>query len=141
MPNGRCRIHGGKAGRPVKTGRYSLRHRAALAEKQARFLADEAPGDLTSELALMRALLQDYLERFPDGQTLSLSGIKDIYGMVDSITGTVKRISDILNSTSLTMAEVQYLQARIADVTPRYIPDADERKRYLAELAQPRSVH
>lgn len=47
---------------------------------------------------------------------------------------TTERISRILNSTALTAAEVQYLQARLADIITRYIDDADKRQRFLEEL-------
>lgn len=61
-------MHGGtNPGRPILHGRYSVAHRQALADKMAAFLADPRPGDLTAELALLWALLQDYLDRYPTG--------------------------------------------------------------------------
>jgi hypothetical protein len=98
------------------------------------FLDDPAPGDLTSELALMRALLQDYLERFPDKMPLSLQRIGDIYGMVESIGRLVERISKILNSTALTQVEITFLVARLTDLMERYIDDPEKRLRFLGEL-------
>lgn len=134
MANGRCRMHGGKAGRPVESGRYSLKHRAALEAKAQVFLSDPSPGDLTGELALMRTLLQDYLDRFPDNIPMSLDDIQGIYGMLDNIGKTVERIAKILNQTALTQAEVQLLQARLTDLALKYV-DASRRDDFFAELS------
>jgi hypothetical protein len=142
-----CQVHGagsvkqGRAGgAPVTTGRYSLKHRKALEEKQAQFLADPAPADLTGELALMRALLQDYLERYGDGTSLPASEIDRIFGMIREISQLVERIAKILNSTALTQAEVIYLQARIADLLTRYVTDPNDRQSFMAELSAPIDV-
>jgi hypothetical protein len=136
MPNGRCYRHGGAStGRPIETGRYSLTHRTALAAKVRTFLGDQRPGDLTDELALMRALLQDYLERYPDGSDLTIMEIGHLMSMVETISRLVERIARILNQNALTVAEVQLLQARLADVLIRYVDDPDTRLAILDELA------
>ena len=46
MENGRCRMHGGKAGRPITHGRYSVKHRASLQAKMNEFLDDPQPGNI-----------------------------------------------------------------------------------------------
>ncbi len=128
-------MHGGTSpGRPVIHGRYSLIHRAALADKVATFLADPRPGDLTDELALLRALLQDYLERFPDGVPLDVSEIGRVMDMVDAVARLVARISRIMNQTALTQAEVQLLQVRIVDLLVKYVADPAQRLAFLDEL-------
>ena len=135
MPNGRCRMHGGKSpGRPPINGRYSLAHRASLAEKAERFLADPAPGDLTAELALMRALLQDFLGHFADGIPMRAEDLQFLAGMIEQVGRLVERIARIRNQAALTQLEVQYLVARIADLTGQYIADPDARRRFLDEL-------
>ena len=134
MPNGRCRIHGGNAGRPPIHGRYSLVHRAALAEKAARFLEDPAPGDLGAELALTRAFLQDYLERFGDHGAIRAEDIQFMVSLIGAIGSLVERISRMLNATALTQAEVQFLTARVADILVEYIDDPDRRAAALDEL-------
>ncbi len=132
----RCRMHGGTSpGRPIIHGRYSLIHRAALAAKVATFLADPRPGDLTDELALLRALLQDHLERFPDGVPLEVSEIGCVMAMVDAVARLVERISRIVNQTALTAAEVQLLQVRLADLVVKYVDGADRQLAFLDELA------
>ena len=136
MPNGRCYRHGGASpGRPIITGRYSLTHRAALHEKMQVFLSDPRPGDLTAELALMRALLQDYLGRFGDGVQLPALEIERIMSMVETVSRLVERIARIMNQTALTAAEVQLLQVRIVDLLVKYVPDPAQRLAFLDELA------
>ena len=136
MPNGRCRMHGGpNPGRPIIHGRYSLAHRQGLAEKVQAFLDDPRPGDLSDELALMRALLQDYLGRYPDGVSLPAQEIERIMSMVETVSRLVERIARILNTTALTQAEVQLLQARIVDLLVKYVDDPGQRLAFLDELA------
>ena len=136
MGNGRCRMHGGPSpGRPLVHGRYSLAHRAALADKMAAFLADPQPGDLTAELALMRALLEDYVSRFPDGIALPVKEIARIYEMVEAIGRLVERISRIINQTALTQAEVNLLTAWLADLLVQHVDDPDKRLAILDGLA------
>jgi hypothetical protein len=136
MPNGRCKLHGGMAtGRPLTTGRYSLKHRASLAEKMQAFRADPQPGDLADELALMRALLADYLERFPTGQPLVYEDIERVVGLLSEISKLVERINRIMTTTALTAAEVQYLQARLADLVTTYV-EPQKQEAFLLELSQ-----
>lgn len=131
----RCRMHGGTSpGRPLLHGRYSLTHRAALADKMQAFLADPHPGDLAAELALMRALLQDYLDRFAGDTALPPDDIARIFGMVDDISRLVERIARIFNQTALTQVEVQLLQVRIADLVIRYV-ESSKQLAFLDELA------
>ena len=135
MPNGRCRIHGGASpGRPLVHGRYSVAHRNALAEKQAAFLADPRPADLSEELALTRALLADYLERFDDGGPLRAEDIGHLLGLIGSIGSQVERIHRIRNANAITAAEVRYFTARLVDLIGKYLPDPERRAQFMAEL-------
>lgn len=142
-----CRMHGAGSpskgtvsGRPVTTGRYSLAHRRKLADKQGKFLNDAKPWDLSDELALMRALLQEYLERYDDNAKLPAQEIDRIFAMIETVSRLVERITKIINTTALTQIEVQYLQARLADLLNKYVADPDDRKRFLAELSEPVDV-
>lgn len=128
MPNGRCRMHGGKStGRPIIHGRYSLKHRQSLAKKQEEFLNDPNPGDLTAELALMRSLLQDYLDRYVEGVTLPLEDIERIMGMIENISRLVERVAKIINQTALTQAEVLLLQKAFIAVLDEFLEDDNQR--------------
>lgn len=132
----RCRMHGGtNPGRPIETGRYSVVHRAALAEKVQRFLDDPAPGDLTAELAMMRALFQEYLDRYPDGVRLPVEEIERMYSMIGAVSHLVERIARILNQSALTVAEVQLLQVTIAHLVMEYVDGSDRQIAFLDALA------
>ncbi len=132
---GRCKLHGGNAGAPIITGRYSIKRQALAAKAQA-FYADPTPGDLTAELVLMRALLQEYLDRFEDEKTrLPFDDIQRIFGMVEAIGRLVERIAKILATTALTQNEVQqFKQAFLAEL-PNYVPESDKRVEFIAAIA------
>jgi hypothetical protein len=133
----RCRMHGGtNPGRPIETGRYSVTHRASLAAKHQRFLEDPRPHDLTDELALMRALLQDYLDRYVDGVSLPALEIERFFGMLETVSRLVERISRIFNETALTQAEVRLLEVGVVDIITRYVNDPVQRLALADDLAQ-----
>ena len=89
----------------------------------------------------MRALLQEYLDRFGDGDRLPYDDIARIFNMVEAISRLVERIAKVLATTALTQAEVQYLQARIVDLLSTYVPDPSKRAEFVAELAASFGVH
>ena len=82
----------------------------------------------------MRALLQDYLERFGEHLALRAEDIQFLAGLVEQVGRLVERIERIHNSTALTQAELQLLQARLADLVVRYVEDPDAQRRFLDEL-------
>lgn len=61
---GNCHFHGGST--PIKSGRYSGIKRATLKEKIERFAADPDPLDLAPEVALLRAFVEDLIERWDE---------------------------------------------------------------------------
>ncbi len=132
MANGRCMMHGGKAGRPPKTGLYSTRYKSALADKAAAFLADPEPGNLAHELAMARALFQGFSERH-DPSTMDADAVGGMMTLLTEITRIVERMAKIEDRHALTMAEVQYLTARVADILVKHVP-ADRRAVALDEL-------
>lgn len=130
-----CRFHGGLSpGRPIIHGRYSTVKRAALQEKIEQFEADPAAGDLRSELAVLRALLQDYLDRFPDGIPLTAGDIDRIYDMIESIGRLVERIAKILSMTALTQAELQLLQVTLIDAIKDFIPEPERQRAFVSRI-------
>lgn len=128
-----CRMHGAGSphqgrpgGAPITTGRYSIK-RQELARKAQEFANDTTPGDLTGELVLMRALLQDYLDRFEDGTRLPFDDIERIFGMVEAIGRLVERIAKILATTALTQVEVQRFEQAFLAELPKYVPESSKR--------------
>lgn len=60
--DGRCKLHGGKS--KITHGRYSKITRPRLKELIAQFEGDPDPLNLLPEVILLRALIQDYVERY-----------------------------------------------------------------------------
>jgi len=142
MPNGRCRIHGGKslkgAESPTfKHGKNSIYKDyvpARIKDKVAGFM-DADPLDLTHELALTRALLADFLARFSDNvvnlDAISISIASDL---IDRINKTVSTISKIKNDTALPGAEVAFLAVSMVALLDRYVDDPDKREAFKQEI-------
>lgn len=69
MPNGRCRMHGGKAGRPIETGKYSrysvIRSKDAAALR-AHFEADPDPLNLLPDVLELRVRIADFCNRYDE---------------------------------------------------------------------------
>ena len=61
---GRCKFHGGAT--PIKTGRYSKINRPRIKELLEEFANDKEPFELLPEVQLLRALVQDYIERYDE---------------------------------------------------------------------------
>mgnify|MGYP000890590468 CR=1 FL=1 len=71
---GKCYFHGGAT--PIKSGMYSGIQRPELREKIDKFAKQEDPYNLEPELALLRAIVEDLVERWdkiygPDGALLA----------------------------------------------------------------------
>ena len=136
---GRCKLHGGGkgTGRPPIHGRYSVKRRADLQAKIAQFYNDPAAGDLRSELALLRAFLQDYLDRWidVDDPVLSAKMTGNVFEMVDQIGKLVERIAKILATTALTQAELQLLQVTLIDAISEFIPEPDRQRAFVSRIA------
>lgn len=137
MPNGKCRIHGGKslagADSPqFKSGIYSKYAPAKIQDKVDHYLNAD-PFDLTHELALTRALLADYLSRF-EISPLSAGDVDMLTILVDRVRKTVETIVKIRNDSALTAAEVTYLASRIVGLLDKYIDDPEKREACKLEL-------
>lgn len=130
---GRCKLHGGNAGRKPKHGRYSVKHRQELADKLGDYLQDSRPADLADELAMMRTLFQNFLDTTPDPET---DEYYLMFNMLEAIGRLVERISRIYNETALTAAEIAFFQSRIADILVKYIDESERRHQALAELRE-----
>lgn len=135
MPNGRCRMHGGTSpGAPIKHGRYAKYAPEKLREKIEAF-KDDDPLSLLDELAIQRALLADYMERFQSlGKSIPADEIFRLMSWLGDIGAMVDRMVKIRNSTALTAAEVAYLVARIPEIIKKYIDDPDKQQAFVADL-------
>lgn len=119
---GKCHFHGGAT--PIKHGRYSSIQRADLREKIEKFTADPDPLNLAPEVALLRAFVEEFIERWdaiygPDGALLAwhesyLAGKEDrerkprelpdfssITNLVDKVGRMVERIHKFQHENAL----------------------------------------
>jgi len=122
---GKCYLHGGAT--PSKHGRYSSIQSEELREKIARFAKDPDPLNLEPEVALLRAFLEDLVERWysiygPDGALLAwhesfsagaedkekkpreLSDFSAVSALVDRVGKMVERIHKFRAEQSISVA-------------------------------------
>lgn len=122
---GRCKFHGGNNVR--KSGRYSSILTTRVGELLDAHAGDENPLDLSHELHLARALLQDYLERraeSADGEALA-EGIR----LVEKIAGIVHKIEQIKAQNAITPADLNRLMVNMGLVVRQFVTDDETCKR------------
>jgi len=81
----------------------------------------------------LRALLEEYLDRFGDDMRLNHQNVGHIQGMVTDIGRLVERIARIQNQTALTVAEIQLLNVRLSDLIVKYV-EHDKLENFYREL-------
>lgn len=136
---GRCKYHGGMAGRKPTHGRQSKVLRGDIKSKVDKYLEEGVPQllDLSRELITQRMLLEKMLEYFEglgDEEKFAYA-IPELIRSVDIIGRMAERIAKIENSTALTASQVLYLQVTVADIVTKYIQDPILRERAAAEIA------
>lgn len=134
---GRCKLHGGASPRGVasphfKTGLYSKYLPNQIRDKAQRFL-DADPLELVSEMALLRALLAEYLDRFDD-INMTARDVVLLAELTERVGKFSERINKMRNDTALTGAEMAYMAARVADIVVKYIDDPDRQRAFVTDL-------
>ena len=102
---GRCKLHGGAT--PIRHGRYSKLSHRRLGDLLQRYEDDPDPLNLLPELALLRALLEDYVERYDDFRDALVAW----YGSENG-NSKPRQILDVADAKRL-IAEVGRLSQRI----------------------------
>jgi len=116
---GRCKQHGGAGGRPPKHGRYAATRSESLQERIRAYRDDPDPAEMWEELAVLRAVLQEWLS---DMDAVTEDSVSVLLDLQDSIRRTLDSINKIQTRSALTAAEVEFLQARVADIFRSYVP-------------------
>lgn len=120
LGEGRCRYHGGgDNGRPRTHGLYSFR-REELREKLSEAEGMEQPGDLWTEVAVLRTLLSEYLE---DVENVDGDVLQDVTKIQKELRRTVDNIHEMLMRTRPTEEEVNQLTSRFASILRQYVPE------------------
>jgi hypothetical protein len=134
---GACKYHGGTAGKPPTTGAKSVVAKRRLADDIQKYLEkDESKMmDLRYELAAVRILFQEFVEKFPDVDDERYGiEVNRAMAMVGTIGSLVDKISRIEARNTLTASQVVYLRVTVADILMKYIMDPDRRDRAIREL-------
>lgn len=140
LGQGRCKFHGGNAGRPPTHGKYSDPTKAPAGLKAKAEILLES-GDPTKRieqhLVHMESLYLNWLELHGDDeQNLTNEHREHALMILDRIGKLTDRIEKIRARSSLTRAEVNYFQARAADVIGRFLPDRALQKAFMKELRE-----
>jgi len=139
MPNGRCKLHGGKtpsgpASVHFKHGRYANVFRQELADKFLAASEDTTPLDLLPELAVQRALLAQHIDRVSQKVKPSLGDLKSISQMAEDVVRTAATIAKVRNDNALTIAEVKFIQVGMIRLIEKYVPDPNRQRDFIYEL-------
>lgn len=127
---GRCYMHGRDSVQPTTHGLYSFK-RERLREKMSAADAMEQPGDLWTEVAVLRTLLSDYLEDVEEVDGDVLQDVKKIQG---ELRKTVNNIHEMLTRTRPTEAEVERMIDGFAQILREYVEEENRRDAALQDL-------
>lgn len=120
-----CYHHGGKAGRPIKTGRYSklLKARPDWLEAYERFRDDPALMETANEIALLRALVERWIDRY--GDHLSTETIGQAQSLIDAVSKLVDRRHRQIytEATSITRQQFAVFAGELLDLVRQYLGD------------------
>lgn len=139
---GACSKHGGlnnvSGAMKITTGRNAVSTRNRLAADVDIYLQKDRKSllDLTREFATLRAVLDEYMDWFPDPTADNYySAIDRLQSVVGTLGTLVDKMSKVENRSVLTTAQVLYLRATIVDLFIKYISDPIMRDKAVAELA------
>lgn len=124
-------MHGGNAGRPITHGRYSKIHRPRIKELLAQHEADPDPLNLLPELALLRSLIEDYVERY-DEMTDALLAWHESWGTA-SENPKPRQVIDIL-SVGKFIADIGKLTGQIQEERKKGLFGLDTLNRVVEQL-------
>jgi len=147
---GRCSLHGGAS--RVNHGRYSLMKHARLREKVERYENDPDPLNIFPELAMLRALAEDYLERYEEttaallawhhsyiARPIAAQRIEALNRMLDECERRMREYEEPTESEQAALAESRDTVQRLAsaqDNKPRQILDLASARDLIAEVAK-----
>lgn len=136
---GRCYLHGGCS--PSHAGRYSTVKLTSLRELIAQFERDPDPLNVLPELAAMRALFQDFIDRYTTWSTALLAwyedsvrggnserprqilDISDAAKLLAEATKIVERVERIRAANAISRPDLARVLTEMARVVERYVMD------------------
>jgi hypothetical protein len=154
----RCRLHGGAegSGRPVTTGRYAKLKNKRIADLVERHGEEEDILDIKPEVILLRALTEDYINRYDeiteallawhednveenqDGTKRSVKpprilDLADSYRLISEITKIVKRIEDVKANNAINQKDFYRLIQQMGITVKNHIDDKEALKAIAKE--------
>jgi len=138
---GRCWLHGGKS--PVWSGRYSSVKRTRLKDLLDHFQGDPKPLDLLEDLALLRSLVLDYLERYDEvtdalvawhesfqsseraTKPVRVLDVADASRLIDRVGTMAKRIEEIRAENAVSKKDLSRVLEEYARAVRLYVQDPD----------------
>jgi hypothetical protein len=128
-----CRLHGGKGGGRVKHGLYSLQHQTKLAELYESLKGLEDPLDLRPELAMLRSLVQDWIDRYDENRNalllwsasftqprpVAIHDISEGWKILEAVSRVVERIEKARSQNAISRPDL--VRVRDAREDPRWL--------------------
>lgn len=135
---GRCWLHGGRS--PVYSGRYSQIMHTTLRDLIQRHAEDPDPLNIFPELAHLRALAEDYVNRYgsitnaiihwnetrAEGERPArILDLASAASLLEAITRVVERIENVRAANAISRPELNRLVGAMGAVVEREVKDAD----------------
>jgi hypothetical protein len=146
----RCHVHGGAA--PVTHGRYSSLQHLRIGTKLAKYENDPDPLNILPELAMLRALTEDYLERYEEitraivawhesyiSRPVAKQRIEAMQRILDECERRMREYEEPSESEWAALAEARDTVDRLAraqENKPRQILDIATARDLIAETAK-----
>lgn len=135
---GKCHLpgHGGcSKGRPITTGKNAKVTSRQLADKMKRHLNDPNPLDLTGELALLRSLIDHFMEKLEEAKAdPSREDAGTFLLLVQGVQKVADTISKIQSRELLTAAEMTLVIVVLASVLREEVTDGKTLKSIFNKL-------
>lgn len=132
---GRCKLHGGNAGAPIRTGARAVKTSRQLRDKIQRHIKDTNPLDLTEELALLRALIDHFREKLDEAEAdPTREDAGTFLLLVQGVQKVADTISKIQSRELLTAGEMMLLLATLATVLREEVTDGQVLRRITGKL-------
>ena len=129
LGQGRCSLHGGLT--PIRHGRYSTINRPRLRELIAEHAGDANPLDILPEIAALRALFQDYVERYD-------VHVEALLAWHMSFQLTRRRLpAELLAAFTNVVDDWEEALRSAVDPTERQTQEITQARKFLAVLAGP----
>lgn len=139
---GACMYHGpdGKSHiSKLKNGRHAHGMRRGLSTRIDKYKEKDQQElrSLEDELVSLKAIFEEFMETFPNPNDKSYGvNLERARRLVSSISSLVDRISKIESRNAITVSQVMYLRATVADILMKYIDDPFKQRQAAQELVQ-----